>query len=217
LEVFARALGHVGRERALVDLVGIDPLEFLWLLAGQLGIEISSAAPEFALQRAVTDHILANRYQQIATILLLDDADEARADVLDQIARLAQFDVSREARLTIVLAAQPQRVHKLGVRLLELADLRIDLDGWEVDDTAAFVKRALAEAGRSTPIFSEAALGRLHELASGVPRRIKQLADLALLAGAGQNLAQIEPNTLDSVFHELGVIVPASQLAVSGR
>jgi type II secretory pathway predicted ATPase ExeA len=217
LEVFARALGQVGRQRALVDLVALDPHEFLWLLAGQLGIEIGSTAPEFVLQRAVTDHIIANRYQQIATILLLDDADEAHADVLDQIVRLAQFDVSREARLAIVLTARPQRVYDLGVRLLELADLRIDLEGWEADDTAAFVKRALAEAGRSTPIFSEAALGRLHELTGGTPRRVKQLADLALLAGAGQNLAQIEPNTLDSVFHELGVIVPANAPLVSSR
>jgi type II secretory pathway predicted ATPase ExeA len=217
LEVFALALGQVGRQRALVDLVGLDPHEFLWLLAGQLGIEIGSTAAEFVLQRAVTDHIIANRYQQIATILLLDDADEAHAEVLDQIVRLAQFDVSREARLTIVLTARPQRVYDLGVRLLELADLRIDLEGWEADDTAAFVKRALTEAGRSTPIFSEAALGRLHELTGGTPRRVKQLADLALLAGAGQNLAQIEPNTLDSVFHELGVIVHADAPLVSSR
>ena len=82
----------------------------------------------------------------------------------------------------IVLAAQPRRLFKLGNRLLELADLRIDLEGWESDDTAAFVKKALAEAGRTTPVFSEAALHSLHELASGIPRRVKQLADLALLA-----------------------------------
>ena len=51
------------------------------------------------------------------------------------------------------------------------------------------------------------ALVRLHELTGGVPRRIKQLADLALLAGAGGNMAQIEPSTIDSVYQELGVII----------
>ena len=217
LEVFARQLGHIGRQAAVVNLVGLDPREFLWVLAGQLGIEWTSATHEFTLHRALADHIIANRYQQISTILLLDDVDEARVDVLDQIVRLAQFDVSREARLTIVLAAQPQRVHQLGTRLLDLADLRIDLEGWEIDDSATFVKRALAEAGRSTPIFSDAALRRLHELASGIPRRIKQLADLALLAGAGENLVQIEPNTIDAVFQELGMVMPADTLATQGH
>ena len=51
----------------------------------------------------------------------------------------------------------------------------------------------------------------MHELTGGIPRRVKQLADLALLAGAGRNLVQIEPDTIDSVYHELGVVVPASR------
>lgn len=41
---------------------------------------------------------------------------------------------------------------------------------------------------------------------------MKQLADLALLAGAGQNLAQIESDTIDSVFRELGVVTSAGPL-----
>lgn len=213
LEIFARSLGHVGRQSAKLSLTGLDPHGFLWQLAGQLGIESASTATSFALTRAVTDHIAANRYQQRATILLLDDADTARAEVSDQIAWLAQLDTSRDARLTMVLAAQPERLYKLDTRLLELADLRIDLEGWDADDTAAFVKQALANAGRTTPIFSEAALARLHELTGGIPRRIKQLADLALLAGAGGNMAQIEPSTIDSVYQELGVVSADGPLA----
>ena len=64
----------------------------------------------------------------------------------------------------------------------------------------------MADAGRSTPIFSPPALARLHDLSAGIPRRVKQLADLALLAGAGQGLVQIEPDTIDAVYQELGVV-----------
>ena len=213
LEIFARSLGRVGRQSAKLSLAGLDPHGFLWQLAGQLGVESASTVSTFALTRAVTDHIAANRYQQRATILLLDDVDTARPEVSDQIFWLAQLDTSRDARLTIVLAAQPERLYKLDTRLLELADLRVDLEGWDADDTAAFVKQALAKAGRTTPIFSEAALVRLHQLTGGVPRRIKQLADLALLAGAGGNLAQIEPSTIDSVYQELGVVSADGPLA----
>jgi type II secretory pathway predicted ATPase ExeA len=213
LEIFARSLGRVGRQSAKLNLAGLDPYGFLWQLAGQLGIESAIPAGTFALTRAVTDHIAANRYQQRSTILLLDDADTARPEVSDQVVWLAQLDTSRDARLTIVLAAQPERLYKLDARLLELADLRIDLEGWDADDTATFVKQALAKAGRTTPIFSEAALVRLHELTAGIPRRVKQLADLALLAGAGGNLAQIEPATIDSVYQELGVVSADGPLA----
>jgi general secretion pathway protein A len=222
LERFARELGVVNRQTAVVSLVGADRHEFLWLLAGKLGVELVSAAGEFALARAVEDHLVANRYQQLSTILLLDDADEARGDVLDEIARLAQLNQASDARLTIVLAARPREARRLGARLLELSELRVDLDGWDADETAAFVKSSLAAAGRSTPIFNETALARLHVLSEGLPRRIKQLADLALLAGAGANLAQIDAELVDAVCRELGVVVttPAASpapLAVAVR
>ncbi len=212
LDIFGRQMGIVAQQHALVNLVGLDSQEFLWLLAGQLGIEAAPRTSALALSRKLVDHVVANRYQRIGTVLLLDDADEAQAEVLDQVVRLAQVDVSRDACLTIVLAAQPARVSSLGNRLLELAELRIDLEGWEADDTATFVKSALALAGRSTPVFSEAALAQLHHRSCGIPRRVKQLADLALLAGAGQNLAQIESDTIDSVFRELGVVTSAGPL-----
>jgi type II secretory pathway predicted ATPase ExeA len=205
LEVFAQQLGAARRERAVVSLLGTSRQEFLWLLAGQLGIEGLHSSSNLQLHRAIDDHILANRYQQISTVLLLDDADEATSDVLNEVVRLAQLNQAQQARLTMVLSARPHRLARLGSRLLELAELRVDLEGWDADDTAAFVKESLAAAGRSTPIFSENALRRLHELAEGIPRRIKQLADLALIGGAGSNLAQIEPDLIETVYHELGV------------
>jgi general secretion pathway protein A len=196
--------------------VGIGRSEFLWLLAGQLGVEIRPTAGEFLLSRAVEDHLIANRFQQISTILLVDDADCARDEVLDEIARLAHLGQARDAGLTLVLAAGVRQAHKLGARLLELAELRVDLECWDADDTAAFVKKSLAAAGRSTPIFSESALRRLHALSGGVPRRVKQLADLALLGGAGANLAQVEADLIDTVFHELGVVRTGSPIGAAG-
>jgi len=209
LEMFARELGRVNRQHALFSLVGLSAYEFLWLCCGALGVEAPPHSSQFTLTRSLVDHIAANRYQQIATILLLDDADHARPEVLDQLVRLAQLDTASQSQLTIVLSAQPQRLHTLGTRLLEQADLRIDLEAWEDDDTAAFVKQSLALAGRTAPLFTEPALAQLHTLAEGVPRRVKQLADLALLAGAGGNLSQIEPETLEAVYHELAVVSAA--------
>jgi len=215
LEVFARQLGCVGRQAAVINLAGLDSHEFLWLLATGLGIERRAQASEFDLARAIGDQITANRYQRIDTILLLDDADEASAAVLDRVLRLAQSDVSLERRLTLVMAAQDRKLHRLNERLLELADLRIDLQPWERDDTVEFVKQALSIAGRTTAVFSRPAITRLHDLAGGVPRRIQQLADLALLAGAGAGLSQIEPDTIDAVYQELGVLNAEAPLATA--
>ena len=55
-------------------------------------------------------------------------------------------------------------------------------------------------------IFAEPAVARLHELSHGIPRRITQLADLSLVAGAGERLAEIDADVVEAVYHELGVV-----------
>ncbi len=63
----------------------------------------------------------------------------------------------------------------------------------------------MAQAGCEAAVFAEPALARLQELSHGIPRRINQLAELALLAGAGQELPQIGAEVVESAYRELGV------------
>ena len=41
-----------------------------------------------------------------------------------------------------------------------------------------------------------------------MPRRVSQLAELALVAGGASNLAQIDAQVVESAYQELGVGVP---------
>jgi general secretion pathway protein A len=206
LEVFARRLRRSGAQVANLNLLGTDLQEFLWLTAAELGANPDRRYDVFRLWRAIIDRIAENRYQQIETVLLLDDADEAPTAVLEHLVRLAQHDCSQNSRLSIVLAANSNRVGRMLPRLLELAELRIDLDFWEPADTLAYINSALEQAGRSEPTFSDEAMHHLHDLCHGVPRRVNQLANLALLAGAGRKLSQIDTDTIESVYHELSTV-----------
>jgi type II secretory pathway predicted ATPase ExeA len=206
LEVFAQQLRHDGHAVARINLLGVQPTEMLYLLAATLGLNPDLPDSPARLWRALVDRLTEYRYQQIETVVLFDDADQADAEVLTQIARLTHYDPSPESRLTLVVAGRPERIARLGDRLLELAELRIDVDSWERSDTAAFLRKSLAEAGCRKAVFAEPAVARLHELAHGIPRRVSQLAELALLAGAGQELDQIDADVVDSVYHELAVL-----------
>jgi general secretion pathway protein A len=145
--------------------------------------------------------------------LLLDDADRMSEDVREQIVRLAQTDATCDARLTIILACQQRGVGRLGSRLLDLAELRIDLLPWEATETATYLVSALRQAGRPTRAFTDAAAERLHQVAGGIPRRVKQLADLSLLAAAGSELLEVDANTIDGVCEELGTVRAGSERA----
>jgi general secretion pathway protein A len=206
LEVFAGEIRNAGHAAARLSLLGIDAHEFLWILAAELGLNPDRSAGMFRLCRSVADRIIENRYQQLDTVVLLDDADQAEAEVLAQVTRLVQSDLTPQARLTVALACRGDRPGWLGQQLLELVDLRIDVEPWEEPDTAAYLTRALALLGRTAPAFEDAAVARLHELAAGVPRRVNQLADLALLAGAGQKLARVDVHTVEAVCQELSAV-----------
>jgi general secretion pathway protein A len=205
LEVFGRRLRQRGAQVARIDMLAIDARELLWQTATQWGVALPARDGLFDLWRAVSDRLIENRLQQVDCALLLDNADEAVGDVKTHIARLAQCDVSADSRLTVVLAARPERIQSLGSRLIDLAALRIDLEPWDESDTVGYLTTLLAQAGRTTSAFDVTAMSRLHALSRGIPRRVSQLADLALLAGAGQQLERIDSETVESVYRELAV------------
>ena len=89
---------------------------------------------------------------------------------------------------------------------MEIADLRIDIESWEQADTVQYITAALTRAGRSTSTFTEEAMHRLHDLCGGIPRRVNQLANLAMLAAAGLKLPLVDTDTVDGAYHELGVV-----------
>ncbi len=106
----------------------------------------------------------------------------------------------------MILAARRERAAQLGDRLLELADLRVDLMPWNANDTQHYLEHGLARAGRHEPTFTPEAIALLAELSQGVPRNVVQLADLSLIAAAGQELSAVDAHTIQAVYHELGVV-----------
>jgi type II secretory pathway predicted ATPase ExeA len=207
LEVFAAQLRKEGVPVASVSLVGVEPQELLQRLALGLGLSLGRGDTTIYLWRRLVDRLAEFRYQRQPAVVLLDDVDQATPAVLAQITRLVQHDRSPEMRLTVVLAGDPNRIGRVGPTLAELAELRIDLDAWDATETEQFLKSSLTQAGCEMDVFAEDAIARLHELSCGIPRRVTQLADLALLAAAGRELPQVDAEVVESAYHELGVVL----------
>lgn len=207
LEVLAAELRQLPISVARVSALGLEPPEFLERLLLGLGAGLGCRATGVASYwRALDDRLNENRYQQLATVILVDDADRAQRSLPQHILRLAAFDAGMGTRLTVVLAGRYDRIDRLGLDVLDLAWLRADLEPWDLAETVGFVQAALQQAGAGELLFEEEALARLHELAAGVPRRIVQLADLALAAGAGEKLSKIDTRTVETACRELGLV-----------
>lgn len=203
LKVLARRLSMNGVPVSRVNLVSLDPCTMLWELATQLGCHLPRDQALFRVRQSITDCITANRYQQLPTVMLLDDVDEATPEVLTHLLRLIRHEPSVESNLTIVLAADSRAETCLGRRILELVELRSELECWGPDDTVSYLRSSLQRAGTARPLFADEAASRLHELTRGVPRQVSNLAEMALVAGAGQHLERIDADTVESAYNEL--------------
>ena len=196
LDLFAEECHRESWQVAQLNVLGLTVREFQWQLAVALQAGPRSTDDSLRLTRRIEELLQQNLLQNETTVLLLDDADQAGADVLTQLVRLAQLPASRVGNLTIVLASNPAQANRLGSRLTELVELRIDLEPWDAQDTTGYLQTALVAAGAERPIFDDFALDEIHRLTHGVPRQVNRLADYALVAGSSVGLDMIDEATI---------------------
>lgn len=206
LEIAAQSWRRLGAYVARTSLRARDSRETLLSIARGWGLDVGLHFEPFELWHALADRLAESRWQQVPTIALFDDADRASSEVLDLVIRLAHCEPSADSRLTVVVAAESDRLCELGRPLLELVDLRIDLPAWDLTDTHNYLTHSLARAGRAQSAFEEEAVMRIHELSESMVRRIGHLADLSLLAAAAQQLPLVDVHTVETVYDELGVM-----------
>lgn len=199
LSQFRKAEERRGSAVALVPLAGRPANDVACDMADAWGVyadEATFGQITTAIHRRLRELML----EQVPAVLILDDADAATAESLSLIHWLLSLP---DTELTVVASAELDAAGELGPRLLSAADLRIDLTPWDEAETGQYLNDSLAKAGRVQPAFDDAAVKRLFELSGGTLRKVNQLAQLALIAGAAHNVAQVDEETIESVSHEL--------------
>lgn len=202
---FARDIRRAGHDAVLIDLLGTSDGEFLWNVASRLAAAAQPNESRIRLWRAIADRLFENRLLGVQTVMLFDNVDDANPDVLTLITRLLRCENSPESALTCALSAKAGNLCRLGTNLLELIDLRIDLEEWSMAETVKFLENQPAAADNAACSFTPAALERLHELSAGTPRKILQLADLSHLAATVTAAEHVDPFTVENVYNELSV------------
>ena len=107
--IAAQEWRRIGASVVCTSLRAKDSRETLHSIARGWDAAVDLHAPTFELWHSIADKLAENRWQQVPTLALFDDADRAADDVLDQVMRLAHCEPTADSRLTVVLAAQGHR------------------------------------------------------------------------------------------------------------
>lgn len=140
-------------------------------------------------------------------VLVVDEAQNLDASVLEQVRLLTNLETSSHKLLQIILMGQPElRATLARPDLRQLAQritARFHLRPLSREETREYVKHRLEVAGSGEDIFPAAVIGKLRRLSRGVPRLINILCDRALLGAFVQTKRQVDRATLAQAAREV--------------
>ena len=168
---------------------------------------------------AINVHLLASHAQGRNNVLIIDEAQNLSAAVLEQLRLLTNLETSERKLLQIILIGQPElRAMLARPELEQLAQrviARYHLGSLSEPETASYIHHRLAVAGSTARApFGPRLMAQIHKLSHGVPRRINLLCDRALLGAYVENQPQVTRQILRraaaEVFADAGSAAPAA-------
>jgi general secretion pathway protein A len=193
----------------------LSPADLLRLLLHDFGatsdenfrIDTTSSTPE--LYEAVVGFLESLRSAKDGAVLIVDEAHNTPAIVMEELTRLASLSVGGEKMMQIVLAAQPTDgdASPAGIRSIDASiATRARLLPFGREDCAAYVTHRLTVAGGVNVTFTPRAIDVLFGLSGGVPRLVNLLCERALQESAAHHVRRIEPAAIEVAASSLELL-----------
>lgn len=174
----------------------LTELELLATLCDELKITYGDNPTLKQLTDRLSRFLLANHEKGRNTVLIIDEAQHLRAEVLEQLRLLTNLETDTKKLLQVILIGQPELQQLLKRQeLRQLAQritARYHLLPLNEDEVALYVLHRLQVAGRFEPLFTRKAIAMLQKHTGGIPRLINLLCERALMAGYAQSKVPID-------------------------
>jgi len=192
--------------------------EFMRFLLAEVGCEVGNEQDLVTLHEEFNRRLLREAREGRRFIVIVDEAQNLDASVLETIRLLSDFETPRAKLLQIVLAGQPELADKLGRPSLSQLRQRISvlssLKPLPQVETERYMEHRLRVAGfRNGTPFTPRAKKLIGELSEGIPRNINNLCFGALSLGCALQQKAIDVDVIREVVSDLDL----SKLASDSR
>jgi general secretion pathway protein A len=193
---------------ALVLNPRLSPVELLALVCDELRIAYpAGTASAKTLVDRLYAHLLDAHGRGRRTVLIIDEAQNLAAEVLEEVRLLTNLETASQKLLQVILIGQPELAAILEQpKLRQLAQrvtARYHLEPLSPAETRAYVRHRLAVAGRAGAVFPDAALRAVYRQSYGIPRLINAIADRALLGAYTEGRARVDARTVRRAADEV--------------
>ncbi|EUA50458.1 AAA domain protein [Mycobacterium xenopi 3993] len=140
-------------------------------------------------------------------VLVIDEAHLLDNHQLEAIRLLTNHDMDSGSPFAVILVGQPSLRHRLRLGVLAALDQRIavryTIAGMSGADTADYIRHHCKIAGRADTLFSEDAIGLIHNASRGHPRAVNNLALHALTAAFAADHAIVDEKAARIAISEI--------------
>ncbi|MDB2386092.1 AAA family ATPase [Shewanella sp.] len=191
----------------------LTELELLATLCDELSITYGESPSLKQLTDQISRFLLDNHSKGRNTVLIIDEAQHLKAEVLEQLRLLTNLETDTKKLLQVILIGQPELQQLLKRQeLRQLAQritARYHLLPLTVEEVALYVQHRLQVAGRHEPLFHRRAIRALHKHSGGIPRLINLMCERALMASYAQSKVPIDNKMIHMASQEVLGEAPA--------
>jgi general secretion pathway protein A len=187
--------------------------ELLRTVLDDLHVE-SEGTSKKSLVDALHRFLLESRAANRNVVLLIDEAQDLSAEVLEQIRLISNLETDTEKLIQIILMGQSElrdllARHELR-QLAQRVTARYHLAPLSLTETGEYIRHRVVVAGGEGKVgFTSESLAAVHRLSGGVPRVVNLICDRALLAGYVQGSRTITAAMVRQAAREVAGERPA--------
>ena len=197
-----------GVEVALILNPALTANELLLNICDEFRIQVPEGERSVkALVDRLNAYLLEAHGRGRRPVLIIDEAQNLRPKVLEQVRLLTNLETSKHKLLQIFLIGQPELRRMLERDWLRQINQRITarfhLLPFTPKETGEYIRHRVAVAGVDRPLFTAAAIRRIYQSSGGVPRLVNILCDRALLGACVTRSPQVTPAIVKKAAREV--------------
>ena len=203
---FLDSLGE-DTEAAYIFNPNLNSVELLKAINDEFEID-SSPSTVKELIGILNQFLLEKKAERKNVILLIDEAQNLKRTVLEQIRLISNLETSTQKLIQIILVGQPELAAMLGSHELRQLSQRITLSchlyPLTRTETRDYIFHRIRMASQSPKItLSDAAINKIYRYARGIPRLINMACDRTFLVAFVQNKRAITKSEVAFAIQEL--------------
>ncbi len=186
----------------------VTAVELIATVCDELGASYPADSNSIKILVDILNHYLLDAFARgRRTVLIIDEAQNLSADVLEQVRLLTNLETATQKLLQIILIGQPELRTLLARedmrQLSQRVTARYHLEPISRDEADAYIRHRLQICGATKTIFEKRAVDLIHELSGGIPRLINVLSDRALLGAYVEGSSKVDSKVVRKAAREV--------------